>query len=270
MARNSKYSKRYYKKRYKKINNKYKFSKYNTFKNRSSTDQANQIYSLNKKLNGYIKKTRPETQTKEFNAVTIDDSGYGSASYTTIVNQPTDAKMWCITPPSVYTTFSGKLSRVIGYSIRGFVSTNYSATFPSTLRLILFSNKAERTGAPLMTEIINYAAGDITDYERGPLKTGVTANYKILYDRSIIMSPSFYRSKTFGFKLRKFKNFRSSTAFTNIGISPAPIIEQIYPAGTIFCIALFINHGYASGSTSAYPAMTLKDFRVKLSYVDQN
>lgn len=267
MARNAKYQsmRRYYKKRYKKrYNNKYKFSKYNTYKNRSSADQAYQIYSLNKKLNRYVKQTKPETQIKEFNAVTIDSS----SSYTTITNQSTDAKSWCVIPPEVFRSFSGKLARIKSISVRGFVTINYSAGTPTVCRLIFVASKARMEGMPVMTEIINFAPGDNTDFEQGPLNTGITANYKVLLDRSIVMSPSFYRSRTFKFKLTRFVNFRSEINFPSIPAAPS-LDQQTFPTGSIFCIALFSNHDKIPGS-SAYPAITLKDFRVKMAYVDQN
>lgn len=267
MPKNAKYraAVRYYKKRYyKKGYGKYKFSKYNTFKNRSSTDQANQIYSLNKKLNRYIKQTKPETQVKEFNAITID----GNSSYTTIVNQSTDAKPWCVTPPVVFKSFSGKLSRIKSITVRGFVTTSYSAGNPTVCRLIFVASRARQDGMPLMNEIVNYAPGDNTDYEKGPLVHGVTSNYKVLLDRSIVMSPSFYRSRTFKFKLSKFVNFRSEINFNNIP-EALSLDQQTFPIGSIFCISLFSNHDKVQGSQN-YPAITLKDFRVKMTYVDQN
>lgn len=51
-----KYKKNYYKRKY----NKYKFTKYNTYKNRSSKAQANQIFTLNKKIKNLETKTKPE------------------------------------------------------------------------------------------------------------------------------------------------------------------------------------------------------------------
>lgn len=267
MGRNAKYSsmRRYYKKYYKKRYGKYKFSKYNTFKNRSSVAQAGQIYSLNKKIDRYVKQTKPETQTKSFNAIT--DSG--GDNYTTITSQSTDNMMWVVTPANVFTTFQGKLARIRSISVRGFVSTAYNTGFPTVCRLVFFAAKQQQDGLPLPSEIVTYNSGDNTDYEKGPLKTGVTSNYKILLDKSVIMSPSFYRSRTFKFKLSKFVNFRASTAFKDITVSAIGPQAQIYPTGSIFCLALFSNHSPIVGQQS-YAPITLKDFRVKISYIDQN
>ena len=54
---------RRYRRRYYKNKSRYyrsKFSRYNTYKNRSAKSQAYQIYSLNKKLNNIEKRTKPE------------------------------------------------------------------------------------------------------------------------------------------------------------------------------------------------------------------
>lgn len=251
--------KRVYKKRYS------KFSRYNTYKNRSSKAQAYQIYSLNKKVNRVVRASKPETQIAQGNCIT-DTNG---SSYTTVTNQSTDAMMWNVIPPNRFTTFQGKLARIKDIKVYGTLSSEYSLAYPATLRLIFFQAKKDITGFPLASQIVNYAVGNISEYEKGPLKTGVTANYKILGVRYITISPSFYRTRTFRFKLSKMYNFRSETAFQSIPVA-ANLDEQIFPKGSIFCLSLFTEQGFKQGSETTYAALTLKDFTYKISYVDQN
>lgn len=68
------YKKRYYKSRYNRYR-KQKFSRYNTYKNRSAKSQAYQIYSLNRRINKIEGNTKPECleyegQTQTYNIST--------------------------------------------------------------------------------------------------------------------------------------------------------------------------------------------------------
>lgn len=242
-----------------------KFSRFSTYRNRSSKAQAYQIYSLNKKINRFARINKPETQVAQGNCIT-DSNG---SSYTTVVNQSTDAMMWNIIPPNRFTTFNGKLSRIKDIKVYGQLASEYSLAYPAVLRLIFFQAKKDITGFPLPAQIVNYVAGNNSEFEKGPLKTGVTANFKILGMRSIVISPSFYRTKTFKFKLSRLYNFRSETAFQSIPVA-ASLDEQLFPKGSVFCLSLFSNQGYRQSSETTYPALTLKNFTYKISYVDQN
>lgn len=73
-----------YKKRYNK-NYKKKFSRFNTYRNRSSKAQAYQIYALNNRVNYLMKKTKPETIQYEPNDkhITISFDGESNIWYTT-------------------------------------------------------------------------------------------------------------------------------------------------------------------------------------------
>lgn len=242
------------------------FSKYNVYKNRSSKQQANQIYQLNKKMNDYIKATKPETQIDETNAITQNNLDH----YTTVVNQSTDVMMWSIVPPRLFTTFKGKLCRIANITVRGQVHTEYSAGYPSCVRLIFFQCKDQLDGMPLASQIVNYAAGNNASYENGPLKNGVTSNFKILGEKKLLMSPSFYRSRTFKVKLTNCDNFRADRDFSTITVS-GDIDVQTFPSGSVFCLALFSNQGFNSGTSSTtYPTIIMKDVMVKTAYVDQN
>ena len=259
------YTKRYYPKKrtYKKRYS--RFSRYSTYKNRSSKAQAYQIYSLNKKVNRVVRSTKPETQVSQGNCI-IDTN---ASSYTTVTNQSTDAVMWNVIPPNRFTTFQGKLARIKDIKVYGTFSGEYALVYPAVLRLIFFQAKKDITGFPLPFSIVNYVVGNNSEYEKGPLKTGVTANFKILGVRSIYITNTTLRSKTFKFRLSKMYNFRSETAFQTIPVA-ADLDEQIFPKGSVFCLALFSNQGYKSNSETTYPALTLKNFTYKISYVDQN
>lgn len=263
MVYNKNYKKKYNSK--KKYNNKKTFSRYNTYKYRSAKAQSYQIYKLNKRLTNYIKYNKPETQANEFNAITETQAD----NYTSVKNQSTDVMMWSVIPPNFFTTLAGKLCRTKKITVRGAISAEYTAQYPSVVRLIFFQNKQAMDGLPLPSEIINYSTGDNTDFEKGPLKTGVTSNYKILKQKNVVLSPSFYRSRTFKIKLPKGYNFRNDNDFKNITVA-ANIHDQYFPKGSIFCLALFSNQGHEYNGPDTWPAITLKDVRVKIAYVDQN
>lgn len=260
----------YYRRKFTKSSRRYrrkgsKFSRFNTYKNRSSKAQAYQIYALNRKVNRVVRANKPETQIAQGNCITDSKA----TSYTTVVNQSTDAIMWNVIPPSKFTTFQGKLCRIKDVKIYGTFTSEYALVYPAKLRLIFFQAKKDITGYPLPSQIVNYAAGNNTDYERGPLKTGITANYKILGMRTLTLSLPQNRTRTFKYKLTKLYNFRSETAFTSITVAQNTD-EQIFPRGSLFCLALFSNSGFKQSSESSYPALTLKNFDFKISYVDQN
>lgn len=246
-------------------NKRRQFTRFNTYRNRSAKSQAYQIYALNKKVDRLMKYNKPEIQTKSANCLT-DTNG---ASYTTVVNQSTDAKMFVVTPPSIYTTFQGKLCRIKNIKVYGQIHTEYALAYPAVIRLIFFQRKTEDTGFPLNQDIVQYAVGNNSDFERGSLVDGITANYNVLKIKNVLVSPSYLRDKTFKLYLTKLYNFRSEKVFTSIQIKQ-DTDEQIYPKGTVFCLALFSNPGFKQGSDNAYASLTLKNFMVKVSYVDQN
>lgn len=242
-----------------------KFTRFNTYRNRSAKAQAYQIYALNKKVNGVLRANKPEVQTSQGNCVT-DTNG---DSYTTVVNQSTDAMMWTVIPPGRFTTFNNKLARVRDIKVYGTLSSEYSLAYPAVLRLIFFQAKKDIVGVPLPSQIVNYVAGNNSEFEKGPLRTGITANYNIVGMKNIVISPSFYRTKTFKIKLTKLYNFRTETAFQSIPIATS-LDQQVFPKGSVFCLSLFSNQGFRQSSSDTYPALTLKNFTYKLSYVDQN
>lgn len=61
--------------------NRKKFSKFSTYKNRSSKAQANQIYQLNKRISRVEKKTKPEYLHYDSNLIDFDTLADGTWSY---------------------------------------------------------------------------------------------------------------------------------------------------------------------------------------------
>ena len=132
------------KRRYKKRGS--KFSKYNTYKNRSAKSQANQIYSLNKKLNSIEKKTRPELIQH------VNPAYQATVAFETLSNNwYTTAGQAHFTPPSWESDVKDKMCRInklIVYGVleresgtEGAVDTKSSCL----VRMVILQTKQEKS-----------------------------------------------------------------------------------------------------------------------------
>lgn len=169
-----------YKYKYKKYNNKKKFSRFNTYKNRSSKAQAYQIYSLNNKLDTLMKRTKPE------NLNYIPNDSHISISFADESNN------WYTTAGEIdYTTmtFSGnirnKSARVNKVIItgtlereNGFEQTTTDTKVSAYALIAVLQTKAERSSLTTPSAIFDTTSGPLS--YRKPLQTGASTYDRIL------------------------------------------------------------------------------------------
>lgn len=181
MARRYKYGRRYRKR--------YTFSRYNTYRNRSSKSQAYQIYSLNKKVNRLESKTKPEFKTGRKDAFMTLTTRYSAAAqlwnhdikYVT-TNQGIDLHSNDIQ--------KGLFCRLCGLTLWGnIVRTDSNATHTAgLLRLIIFQYRQSRHGGISMDDIFSgYNDGDNSNMTstilKEPFKDHISSTIKIVTNR---------------------------------------------------------------------------------------
>lgn len=264
----ARYGRKYYKRRtnYKKKSNKKTFSRFNTYKNRSAKAQAYQIYKLNKRVSAIQKATKPETQVRYGDVYTAFNQ---TNSFSTLPNYSTTAKIFPIIPPRDFVNLQGRLARIKSIKVYGSFHSAYDLVYPAVLRLIFLQCKSMKIGIPLESELIAYTPNNNADFERGPLRTGITSNYRILKTKTIKLTQPQMRHKTFKISLKKVYNWRTEGTFSTINIE-SDFETQQFPKGEIFCLALFSNTGFKSNSQDQYAVLTLDDLKYKMVYFDQN
>lgn len=255
------------KRRFKRSYKKRQFSRFNTYKNRSAKSQAYQIYSLNRKFNTLMRQVKPETQVRFSSLLSsvaisrFSNEGYESHS--------THAVIFPLFGADFFTDLDGRLARIRQIKMYATFSAEYTQVFPSFCRLIFFQTKKQTEGMPLISEIISYSDDDVAGYEKGPLKTGITSNYRILKQRVIKISSPTVRSRNFRVNLTRISNLRCEGSFSGLGIASS-WDDQDFPSGQIFVLALFGAQGFESNSTTTYPTLSLSNVQYKVAYVDQN
>lgn len=161
----------------------------NIYDKRSAKSQANQIYSLNKKVNAIARANRPETHI--------------------LVNGPFTHEFTNSSLATIHRTFgtgftpTGNYARLLNFTISGtFEYGDNKESFPGievpragTIRLIIYQALASKIGATMPTvdnlvDISNSGAGYELNTMR-PLKEGVTSYVKILYDKTYTVSNNF-------------------------------------------------------------------------------
>lgn len=263
------YGRKYYKRRtnYKSKKTKRTFSRLNTYRNRSAKAQAYQIYKLNKRVSAIQKATKPETQVRYGEIYTSYNSTDGFQP--TDLTKSTAHTVFPIIPPRDFINLQGRLARVKSIKVYGQLFASYQLVYPLCCRLIFLQCKSSKVGLPLISEFITYPDNDNPAYERGPLRTGITASYRILKTKTIRLTQPQTRCKTFKVSLKKVYNWRNDGSFSTIPIETT-WNNQIFPKGEIFCVALFSNTGYQQSSESQFPNFTLNDLKYKMVYYDQN
>lgn len=175
-----------YGRRYKK---KSTFSRYNTYRNRSSKAQAYQIYSLNRKVNRLEAKTKPEFKTGRKDAFMTLTTRYSSIrqlwnhdiKYAT-TNQGIDLHSSSVQ--------NGLFCRLCGLTLWGnIVRTDSNATHTAgMLRLIIFQYRQGRHGGVTMDDLFSgYNDGETSDMNsiilKEPFKDHISSTVKIVSNR---------------------------------------------------------------------------------------
>lgn len=262
------YGRKYYRRRtnYKNKKTKRMFSRLNTYRNRSSKAQAYQIYKLNKRVSSIQKATKPETQVRYADIYTAYNQ---TNSFSTLDTDGTKALVFPVIPPRDFVNLQGRLARIKSVKVYGSFHSSYELVYPASVRLIFLQSKAVKIGIPLPGELVAYTNNNNADYEKGPLRTGITASFRILKTKIIKLSQPQMRHKTFKVSLKKVYNWRNEGSFSTIPIE-TDFESQVFPKGEIFCLALFSNTGFQSNSQTKYSILTLDDLKYKMVYYDQN
>lgn len=196
---------------------KYKFSKYSTYKNRSSKAQASQIYSLNKKINSIERKTRPEliqhlnpTYQATVNFSTLTNSWYTTAgqAHFTPASWETDVKdkMCRINKLIVY----GVLEREAG--TEGVIDTKGSCL----VRMAILQTKQEKTSLLSPSYLFSGSEGTL-DY-KAPLLKGASSEDRILGVYNFDLVREYRNMKTFKITLPlKYKQYVKPAASASYG-----------------------------------------------------
>lgn len=255
------YGKRSYKKRYYK--RKRTFSRYNTYRHRSSKAQAYQIYKLNKKVNHVYKMTKPELQiyTDDINnsgtphididLTTSDTNGYKSACLP-IINRGNGC-------------FNGHYARIKDVTITA--SLEYmgnplegAQTQTCGLRLIFFRTRADMVENPNRTDILKILNDKPNNYYLNcPLEQGFSTRYKLVKDFRTVLTPQSSPAKSY--KIH-FKYPYSLLAKTSLDVS-----SQSRCKNSLWCVYYICRAGtYAGSSVDTFQFSGY----LKFAYTDDN
>lgn len=255
------YGRRRYRSRYRKSPRRYrrgsKFSRYNTFRYRSAKAQANQIYSLNKKVNKIEQRTKPEIKIFQnaYNFSMSDFCGHVYGGLTTGINSSIqgriarlqDISAWFNVwkSPTVAENMFTSTIRVIVFQIRQSMSSN---DFPFHAYDIFNISNAEMENTDMTVRKRAYMRAIF-----GPLKYGISTKVKILRDFKVSISPDRQRAS----KRMKIKN--------PITIEKSQVSSEPYPQNGVFYTALY---------TCNKQGMTTDEVQfqcnVKVAYVDES
>lgn len=219
------------------------------YNKRSAKSQANQIYSLNKKVNAIARANRPDIHLLVSDPVTQE---FTNSSLATIHKSFSSG----LTP-------TGNYARLLSFKISGtFEYGDNKEAFPGievpragTIRLVIWQSLASKSSANVqnMTDLIDVSSTG-AGYELNtmrPFKDGVSAFVKILYDRVYAVSAE-YPVRPFKVNLNKLLSMRMQTGDSG-------------PRGQIYFG--FVTSGLHWASTSYNEHITC-NFITKIAYND--
>lgn len=227
------YHKRYYKKRnFRKNSKKRMFSRFNTYKKRSSKAQAYQIYKLNKKVNYYYKMTKPEVQVFQPDTATID-----AAIYTTTLGGREFALWRCI--DHGLDVFDGRYARIKNVTFTGsFKWDGNPDSDPQQcvgcLRLLFFRSKFQRWSIPSVNDVLPANRSDFSNeyFMKCPLSRGFSTKFKLVGDYKYYLYPQKGSAKFINIKLNYPYSLRRSEDLNGDG---NPV--NAFPTNSLFCIS---------------------------------
>lgn len=242
----------YYKRRYNKrrYNRKYKFSKYNTYKNRSAKSQANQIYTLNKKINTIERKTRPELIQH------LNPAYQATVQFETLSNNwYTTAGQAHFTPASWETDVKDKMCRINKLIVYGVLEREAGTEgtidehSSCLVRMAILQTKQEKS--TLLTPSYFFANTEGTLDYKAPLLKGSSAEDRILGVYNFDLVREYRNMKTFKITLPlKYKQY----------VKPAS--SGGYGKGYLYAVCQFFTDGL---KTKVRYVFTIKS---KLLYTD--
>lgn len=224
------YYRRNYRKRrtYKKTS---KFSKYNTYRHRSSKAQASQIYSLNKKINSIERKTRPEL-------IQYTNAGYqATISFDTLSNNwYTNAGQAHFTPQLWEETIKDKMCRINKLIVYGVLErepgTGGSVDTKSScfVRMAILQTKQEKS--TLLTPAYLFSGTEGTLDYKAPLLKGASSEDRILGVYNFDLVREYRNMKNFKISIPlKYKQY----------VKPAASLS--YGKGYLYAVLQFFTDG---------------------------
>lgn len=215
------------------------YSRYSTYRHRSSKAQARQIYGLSKKINSVYRKLKPETQILSINPDSSVEVKYTSAGDTPI--KSTIMELTSLTGGVNYV----KIINIKLYLMAAFTNPDDSqvgegdlATENVYFRLVVFRCRGDASSAPSVDQIINSWARqnapstDVLSEKAkwfGPLRSGVTTQYKILLDRKFVLTQNYIQHN-------KQYNFRCNYKYERANVS-----SQNQHKGAIYALVWAYN-----------------------------
>lgn len=240
-----------------------KFSRFNTYRYRSSKAQAKQIYSLNKKINRVYKNVKPETQTY-FSADAVVDATILANSTTTAtygLNSIVDHTLG---------VFNGRYARIKSFKIWGMLENDGSNTTPVTynntigLRLILFSLKTEKYGTTSPVDIIanlaNTSAYTNDYWMTAPLAPGFSTRYRLLKDKRYYLKPGRGTTRAISISMKYPRSLCCSTSMANTS-------SLFYPKNSVFMCYFLCN--VADTQSTGRNGCSFATY-LKVAYMDDN
>lgn len=180
----------------------------NIYSKRNAKSQANQIYTLNKKVNAIARANRPDTHILTNGPISQE---FTNSSLATIHKSYSSG----LTP-------NGNYCRLLSFKISGtFEYGDNKESFPGievpragTIRLVIWQSLASKSSGnvqnlPDLIDISNSGASYELNTMR-PFKDGVSAFVKILYDRTYTVSDQ-YPVRPFKVQLNKLMPMRLQT-----------------------------------------------------------
>lgn len=166
-------------------------SRYNTYKNRSSAAQANQIYNLARRINRIQRLNKPEIKLAHANFVedlTFEDSiaqntysllQNGSTAFASLINGKF-ARLNSLTLTMSFRYDNAALTEI--------PETGYSQRLPQPiyLRMLFVQFKASRQSNPDYADLFDTTNGFTRT--RGPLRDGAARVVKILSDKKFMVN----------------------------------------------------------------------------------
>lgn len=188
---------RYYNRRYNKRNSRrYKLSTRKIFSNTNAKSQANQIYSLKRRINSVYKRTKPEIKnllgaaiSHSFTSGALDDIWYAGVFPMPVLNSGKDNGMignYC-------KPLSLQLNGTIEYynsSATGYHNTESAGCMARVIILQRKTPEDYTTTHPLSEFIPNpaYTGAEYTAMAVKPLQTGITEKWDVLCDKRYILT----------------------------------------------------------------------------------
>lgn len=236
------------------------FSRFNTYRHRSSKQQAYQIYKLNKKINHVYKMNKPEIQIYQPSTATID---------TAVSSDTLGGKAFtfhrCI--DQGLGIFDGKYARI--KSVRFTGSFNWTGNPAESaqeaigcMRLIFFRPICQIWGTPSIDDILPSNRTDFSNeyYMKCPLVNGFSTKYKLVGDYKFYLFPQKQGIRFINFNLKYPYSIRRSEDFDTVGH-----MNSAFPVNSLFCVSYIARVGeYTSLDTFQ------TELFIKLAYTDDS